>query len=206
MKLLFVCALATLHCPAEVLPITIYNAAQLKPDVMNSAGYLLRGIFRQSGIASQIRLGELTANEASLVLYTNRQDECRPRRDIALRILPSAPTGLPSTILALAIPFSPSGVNVTVFADRVVGAAHQVNRPVPTVLAHVIAHEIGHVLLRSVQHTQRGLMASQWTEHEYSLMAVSGLLFLPEQGREMMRTLSAHGCPPANAGELGGAQ
>ena len=46
-----------------------------------------------------------------------------------------------------------AGLNVRMFNDRIRWAAMRRNRSYTTVLAHVIAHEIGHVLLRTSEHS-----------------------------------------------------
>lgn len=187
--------LTALAAQAQDLPITWYDTAGLERGATDSSILALGRIFRQSGIQVQVRPGDPRENEAHLVLYTDRRDACRARRDIALRIQASAPPGLPGAQLAQANPFAPGGVNVTAFLDRVETAAFQQNRPVALLLAHVIAHEIGHVLLRSSEHSRSGVMSSHWNEHEFSRMPIGALLFSREQARQMARSLRGEGCP-----------
>ena len=71
-------------------------------------------------------------------------------------------------------------------------------------LAHVIAHEIGHVLLRTFDHAKSGLMSSHWSATEYSRMSAGHLLFTREQSREMIRNLAGDGCPQTSADRRSG--
>jgi len=50
-------------------------------------------------------------------------------------------------------------------------------------LGHAIAHEIGHLLLRSSAHSVSGVMRAAWGDTERRLAASGCLLFLPEQSR-----------------------
>jgi len=43
----------------------------------------------------------------------------------------------------------------------------------------VLAHEIGHVLLRVNSHADTGLMKAHWTHRDYSSMALKNLEFTP---------------------------
>jgi hypothetical protein len=55
------------------------------------------------------------------------------------------------------------------------------------ILGHVIAHEMGHLLLPPNSHSQSGVMNADW-DSEQLLRMVKGLLqFTPEQG-ELIRS------------------
>ena len=146
-------------------------------------------------------MGDESTDEASLILYPGTPQKgqehaaaCRARRDIALNILTSAPKGLTGSSLGMAQPLACAGLNVRVFDDRVCDAAFKWNRAHATVLAHVIAHEIGHVLLRTNAHSPRGLMAGVWGDHEYQFMARNLLRFTRDESTSMRITLSGDGC------------
>jgi len=197
MKQIITLFLAALAGQAQPLPITWYDGAGLDRGVADHTIQTLSRIFQQSGLDVQVRSGDPHEQEANLVLYTERRDVCRARRDIALRLRASAPDGMRGAVLAYSHPFAPGGVNVTVFLDRVEAAALQQRRPMSLLLAHVIAHEIGHVLLRSTEHSKGGLMSSHWNEHEFSLMPIGALLFSREQSRQIRRSLTGEGCRDA---------
>jgi hypothetical protein len=58
-----------------------------------------------------------------------------------------------------------TGVLATVFVDRVYAFAAAAKTDVLSVLGRVIAHEIGHLMLGSNDHTETGLMRATWS-HE----------------------------------------
>ena len=62
-----------------------------------------------------------------------------------------------------------------IFSDRVDVLAREVNTAPDTILGHAMAHELGHVLLGSTEHTTGGLMQGCWTPGSWHL-ARAGLL------------------------------
>lgn len=57
----------------------------------------------------------------------------------------------------------------------------------PIILGSLIAHEIGHLLLRQNQHTASGIMRARWEIREIQLAVQGGLLFTPEQSGMLRR-------------------
>ena len=64
---------------------------------------------------------------------------------------------------------------IQVFADRVKSVAGTDLEG--CVLEYVLAHELGHVLLRTATHTATGVMKAQWEPGDYSRMATQILTF-----------------------------
>jgi hypothetical protein len=81
-------------------------------------------------------------------------------------------------------------VVATVFVDRCEEVMYQTLASFPKVLAHVMTHEIGHVLLGSNEHSKTGIMSGRWTKAEWQIAAVSHMTFLPQQMGRMRRQLS----------------
>lgn len=74
------------------------------------------------------------------------------------------------------------GSHIYVFHDRVQALA--VEHPelsAATILGHVLAHEIGHLLMGSESHTTSGIMSARWFGKELRRMAKGDLLFDPAQ-------------------------
>ena len=164
MKTMVIAALMMGAINAAQLRITVYDKAKVSVQVSETVVLSLRRIFRQSGIEIEWIAGVPSAPEASLMIYeplrTGHELElaCRARRDIALDILPAAVPGIKKQVLGMAQPLTRTGLNVRIFDDHIREAAERENRAYAIVLAHAMAHEIGHVLLRSYTHTGRGLM------------------------------------------------
>lgn len=69
------------------------------------------------------------------------------------------------------------GVHITVFWDRIESRSRWA--PTSVVLAHVLVHEITHILQGVDRHSESGLMKAQWTIDDYRAMASKPLSFTP---------------------------
>jgi hypothetical protein len=190
------------------LQITVYDRADLSDGARRSVFEIVGRIFRTSGIDVAWKMGALEAEEALLITYParpprgrEREAACAARRDIALELIGAAPDGLKPTILAMSQPLATKGLNVRIFHDRVRHTAERESREYAVVLAHVIAHEIGHVLLRSIDHPSWGLMSAAWGKHEYGVMSGGTLRFEKNQARVMEEVLSGYGCSMAQSNQ-----
>lgn len=78
-----------------------------------------------------------------------------------------------------ALPYE--GIHIRVFYDRVRSAARQagVAQPgrVADLLAHVLAHEITHILQVSNSHSDEGVMKARWGSQDYAQMRRTPLAF-----------------------------
>jgi hypothetical protein len=81
-----------------------------------------------------------------------------------------------------------------VFCDRVdlFARRHQVDAG--RVLGHVLAHELGHLLLEDMPHSPNGLMRADWYTSEADQMRVGALRFGSAEGRAIREVLRR---PPA---------
>ncbi len=104
-------------------------------------------------IDAEVITGHFAVPEASFCDYRTRVKVVSALRTAGLEghtleILKTAPPGHRTSVLGYAQPLASAGLNLRVFNDRIRWQAEARDRPYATVLAHVIAHEIGHVLLR----------------------------------------------------------
>ena len=76
--------------------------------------------------------------------------------------------------LAYSTPYQ--GTRIVVFYDRI---QEREPRLVPTLTAHVIAHEIGHILEGVIRHSASGVMKADWDEDDLSQIAWKPLPFAP---------------------------
>lgn len=98
----------------------------------------------------------------------------QPSRGQAGAIVVEFVTDVPNTFkpgaLAYALPFE--GVHIRVFANRI--NDHSSPRQV---LAHVMVHEITHILQGEARHSAEGIMKARWTPEDLANMAVKPLSF-----------------------------
>jgi hypothetical protein len=83
--------------------------------------------------------------------------------------------------------FDASGVSgfATVYVDRVDWLARRSQYPRAPLLGRAIAHEIGHLLLRSNAHTETGLMREVWTVEQVLRNRREDWTFSPDQHGEI---------------------
>ena len=71
---------------------------------------------------------------------------------------------------------------------------------VSTLLACVIAHELGHLLLKAYRHSIHGIMRDRWDIEQTRVALMSELDFLPEEGK-LMRGALLDGAQPSEAAQ-----
>ena len=108
-----------------------------------------------------------------------------PRSGLRLRIVAAAPRGLNKHTLGYASPCAAFGIDATIFRDRIETAAQNVVPFMPRILGHAMAHELGHVLLRSAEHPATGLMRRRWTQSDWERVMTSMLPFTPQESERI---------------------
>jgi hypothetical protein len=58
-------------------------------------------------------------------------------------------------------------------------------------LGHAMAHEIGHVLIRTTEHSPDGIMKARWGKADYQRAAMGLLEFTPSQRATIRERLRA---------------
>jgi hypothetical protein len=86
---------------------------------------------------------------------------------------------LPLDSLAFSLPFGDGNTAVTVMYNRIQRVADRSGRE-QVILAHVLAHEIGHILQRSDRHVGTGVMKAHWNNQDLRAMEKRPLEFTPE--------------------------
>lgn len=83
--------------------------------------------------------------------------------------------------------FDSSGISgfATVYVDRVDWLARRAQYPRAPLLGRAIAHEIGHLLLRSNAHTETGLMREVWTADQVVRNRREDWTFSPDQNGDI---------------------
>jgi hypothetical protein len=79
--------------------------------------------------------------------------------------------------LAYALPYE--GIHIVLMLDRIQKKAAGPAQ-VPPVLAHVMTHEITHILQGIARHSEMGVMKALWDSHDFLQMTKEPLPFTPE--------------------------
>ncbi len=107
---------------------------------------------------------------------------CTPQRpmEIGVRIALQKTSGASHEAFASANPYASNDMRITLFY----GELHEALRPQShleaTVMAHVLVHELTHVLQRVARHSKTGVMQAHWTPRDYTAMQRSPLEFTEE--------------------------
>ncbi len=100
---------------------------------------------------------------------------------IILRVMPRKQAkrfGLPKPALGVAmVPASGFGFLANAFSHRVDEISHWTGAEPVTVLAHILAHEVGHLLLHQPGHSDKGLMQAAWKQKQLKRAASESLRF-----------------------------
>ena len=96
-----------------------------------------------------------------------------PPLAILISLSNSTPAGLRPGALAYALPFDRT--HIRLFYDRII--QNHKRTLVPIVLAHVLVHEITHVLQGLDRHSDQGIMKAQWDEADFAQMLREPLSF-----------------------------
>ena len=96
-----------------------------------------------------------------------------------------------SSRFATSLPFASSGVRIIIFVNRIQAAGNHDLLFTSRLLGHVLAHEIGHVLMRTDQHSPQGVMKERWTEDDYAEIRRSYLMFTDENVTAILAAIAA---------------
>jgi len=115
------------------------------------------------------------------------------RQDVGVRVL-KLTTWEPSDdrlpVMALGVTYSTDGRRPTrgyVFWMRVQRYAQQFTVGVDMLLGAAMAHELGHMLLPSGSHTNRGLMQATWDRNQFRSVSAGLLHFSPQSAAQIRR-------------------
>jgi hypothetical protein len=189
----FVPKLAAAALPAEAsLTIRMYDRARIGSKTLIQAERVASEIFSRAGIEARWIIWSDFDGDALVNDFSPGTKGCvQPLHsaNITAVIVADAPGGVPQQALGYALPCARRGVQVTIYGDRV----GIVSRTSPAcfyrVLGHAIAHEVGHVLLRSSVHGDAGVMKAVWNNGDWQRAAITIIPFTPDQGESMVREL-----------------
>ena len=137
----------------QAVPVYVEDGTVVPRFVMNQARLIAAKMFSGAGVQIGWRRhvpanGKLPAGAVVIVLTSHTPKD----------LLPGA--------LARSLPYE--GVHIRVFWDRVERAT--LPTPAAVVLAHVLVHEITHILQRIERHSESGVMKALWTVEDYAEM------------------------------------
>lgn len=99
-----------------------------------------------------------------------------------------APASVSPSAYAAAHPFQYTGTRISLYADRLTPALEEPGHAA-AILGHVLAHEIGHVILGHNGHAETGLLKANWSAAEQLGMLYRPLQFTIVQAQTIREAL-----------------
>jgi hypothetical protein len=168
-----------------LLHVHLYDLANVPRQTLDRAMEETARILAPAGVQVLWHPGEADSPEGRTVDMTCRTVATEGHRDDRAFVVVRVVRGVPATALpralGFALPWAQNGVHVTMFYDRIEEVALSVPPGVARILGNALAHELGHVLLGSAQHSQNGIMKAVWSKADYRYLAARPLEFLPHE-------------------------
>jgi hypothetical protein len=159
--------------------VLLHNYAHLPAQILLEAQDRAGHIFRKAGV--EIEWADCPLNDEDPSLYP----KCATISDttqLFLRILPDTTAKIEEGGQAF---FAARIANV--FWNRLEKQAQKLQVSASRFLAHIIAHELGHLLLGSNSHSHVGIMTAQWDALTVTRISQEGLYFSSQQS-ELIRS------------------
>lgn len=185
MKITTIAAMAVavaMSARAEEMTVYVQGLSVVPAPMLNRARALANEMFASVDVKINWRGGQPS------------RSQLHPERTIVVEIVTDTPRELKPGALAFARPYE--GVHITVFYDRVQAATEP--ELTPNVLAHVLVHEITHILQGTCRHSDTGVMKARWNHEDYMEMRLKPLSFAEEDVQLIRAGLAGR----ANAGTL----
>jgi hypothetical protein len=182
--------------PKQPVQIRVFNLARVpRRDLSRAEGEVSR-IFSEADMEVHWAEGALD-DRASLITDQSANNTSEAgcgvtshARELSFQLLPHAPQGVATGTLGFSLPCAAFGIDSTIFVDKCEGVTYQTLASFSKVLAYAIAHELGHLLLRSNEHSPTGLMRARWDKASWIRATVAGIPIDREQVRRMRIELS----------------
>jgi hypothetical protein len=156
--------------PAKVA-VRIVDRAHVQPDVMSAVTKEVSAIFEHGGVEMIWLKGSDRVDFLRLLVILDPE--------------PSKHTSESGDTMGVTLDGVGDSHRVAyVFVDRIERVSREAGQKAATVLAYVLAHELGHLLLPAGSHTKAGIMQARWDLKALS-QAAQGVYFTREQAARM---------------------
>jgi hypothetical protein len=188
--LLFAPILLAVASAQTSLSIHVYNRAGVPQRILDSAIREASRILARAGIETVWTEGPPDALEGCSFDFSGRSPYQRPKPDTRSYLVVSIGRGGPASAFrdtfGFALPDASTGVHAFIFYDRVEQLTDPRLVTVPKMLGNAMAHEVGHVLMGSIEHSSTGLMKARWDKGDY-MRAEAGMMQFSASELETMR-------------------
>jgi hypothetical protein len=173
--------------PSLKITIRVFNYARVPKGTLKRAEKQATTIFREAGVET-VWL-DCTVSPPEAPNHSSCLQRHRPT-ELALSFLSQSlaeRAGIPRTIFGFAKPTAKGEISseASILFYRVEELAARKGHSETIVLGHVMAHEIGHLLLRPQSHSRQGLMHGRWSGSQLRLATSGRLLFSPREAERV---------------------
>jgi hypothetical protein len=173
------------------------SESEEQPAPEQHLGVLVRNVSDVSAadlVDAERECANLFAHAGVRILWINASQDLvweGPALVVRAAILPRPPVPRRLNVLGSSVLRETGGLQLFLFYDRVEQLGRSAQLPVHTVLAGALAHEIGHVLLRSEKHSQAGIMRAEWSGEQLRELGQGLLEFTADQKRTIRSHIKA---------------
>ena len=161
------CVIPTASAHAQTIPsrrivVRSYNTVGVPSSVLERAESTVQELLQEAGVDSEWR--NCRTNRGPSSHLPDLCDEVLNASELIVRVVraPDAVAGGRELGYSHVDPYRRQGTLATVFADRVRPLATALRIDEGTLLGRAMTHEIGHLLLGSLEHSATGLMRGDW--------------------------------------------
>ena len=168
-------------CDGETLRIRLYDLVHTPAGTLDHLTDTAGRVLAEAGVNVIWEKGATTSDEGHLTVWTLGHTP-DTRRYLVARLLIGPPGDFSEAELGYALPFVSEGAHVTVYYDRVekVFFSTKGMPSIGSMLGAAMAHEIGHVLTGSAEHSPDGIMKGNWGVAEFRLLSCKKFHFTAE--------------------------
>lgn len=169
------------------ITVYVYDYAQTSPSTLERAAAEATYVFHEAGV-------DVTWITCLAAQPSAGSDCNQPKgpAEFVLRILrpnKAAEKAFRASVFGYTVRDIDGGTLATVFYDRVEKVARHEELSIGVVLGYAVAHELGHLVLLTEDHSPTGLMRAGFTHQDWQLAAQGALLFSPEQAEAIRGTV-----------------
>jgi hypothetical protein len=177
--------------PETTLCVHFYNLAAVPSETVQGATLRVRTVFARAGITMAWEQPPNGSEEAHVLDLSDSVGSFRSnqRPCLVVVLVADLPPGAYHGALGFAVPHGRFGIHVELVYRRIEGQAQSAGVADDIVLAYVMAHEIGHVLLDSSDHSLAGIMRPRAGAETWSMASLGRMEFLPGQAKRMRTRL-----------------
>jgi len=182
--------------PALTLLVHLQNYAQVPSDQMKPALREASRVFQEAGL--RIDWLDCTPNDVAGEPKHPDCDKANSSASVVLRLLPRSMgerMGLGNLSFGYALSLEPGRIGrmANVFVYRMQELARKWGvAEGPVILGHLIAHELGHLVLGVGGHSRTGIMGFPWQKKELKAAVRGSLLFTKKQACRMRSHVRDH--------------